>query len=181
MESPKNNGAGFIQKLRSGRFTTTFSLLVVLTLGILAGSVLTSSVSANGAQHIDSSDAHALTIPSPVTLSNGFSAIVKQVGPAVVNINTESLPKAPKRQRGGRRGIPVPAPQNPNGDDDNGGDQGDMQDFFNRFFGGGGNGGGQEGPDAGLGLYCRPTRLHPDEQSRGRPGRSHLREAFYRP
>ncbi len=146
MESPNNNGAGLIQKLRSGRFTTTFSLLAVLTLGILAGSVLTSSVSANGGQHVDSSDARPLTIPSPVTLSNGFSAIVKQVGPAVVNINTESLPKTPKRPRGGSGRHAIPVPQNPNGDD-NGGDQGDMQDFFNRFFGGGG--GGQEMPDAG--------------------------------
>ena len=148
MESPKTNGAGLIEKLRSSRFTTTFSLLAVLSIGILAGSVLTSSVSAKGAQHVDSSDARPLTIPSPVTLSNGFSAIVKQVGPAVVNINTESLPKAPKRRGGGRHAMPVPAPQNPNGDDDNNGDQGDMQDFFNRFFGGGG-GGGQEAPDMG--------------------------------
>jgi serine protease Do len=146
MESPKNNGAGFIQKLRSSRFTTTFSLLAVLTLGILAGSVLTSSVSANAGQKIDSSDARPLTIPSPVTLSNGFSAIVKQVGPAVVNINTESLPKAPKQRRGGSGRRGTPAPQTPNGDDGSG-DQGDMQDFFNRFFGGGG--GGQESPEAG--------------------------------
>jgi len=144
MESPKTNGAGLIHKLRSSRFTTTFSLLAVLSIGILAGSVLTSSVSAHGGQHVDSSDARPLTVPSPVTLSNGFSAIVKQVGPAVVNINTESLPKAPKRRGNGRHAMPVP--QNPNGDDDNNGDQGDMQDFFNRFFGGGG---GQEAPDAG--------------------------------
>jgi serine protease Do len=147
MESPKNNGAGFIQKLRSSRFATTFSLLAVLTLGILAGSVLTSSVSANAGQKIDSSDARPLTIPSPVTLSNGFSAIVKQVGPAVVNINTESLPKTPKQKRGGSGRRAVPVPQNPNGDDGAPGDQGDMQDFFNRFFGGGG--GGQESPEAG--------------------------------
>jgi len=142
MESPKTNGAGLIQKLRSSRFTTTFTLLAVLSIGILAGSVLTSSVSGKE-QHIDSSDARPLSIPSPVTLSNGFAAIVKQVGPAVVNINTESLPKTPKRPRSGRRAVP--APQNPNGDDNNG-DQGDMQDFFNRFFGGNG---GQESPDAG--------------------------------
>jgi len=148
MESPKNTGAGLINKLRGSRITTTFALLAVLTLGILAGSVLTSNVSASQSQKIDSSDARPLAIPDPVTLSNGFSAIVKQDGPAVVNINTESLPKQPKHNRtpNGRRN----APQNPNGDDDddNGGDQGNMQDFFNHFFGGGG--GGQEmNPDAG--------------------------------
>jgi len=149
MESPKNTGArlsNVIDKLRGSRLTTTFALLAVLTLGILAGSVLTSNVSASQSQKIDSSDARPLSIPDPVTLSNGFSAIVKLDGPAVVNINTESLPKQPKRNRmpNGRRN----APQNPNGDDDDnsGGDQGNMQDFFNHFFGGGG---GQESPEAG--------------------------------
>ena len=148
MESPKNTGTGLkilIDKLRGSRLTTTFALLAVLTLGILAGSVLTSNVSASQSQKIDSSDAHPLSIPDPVTLSNGFSSIVKLDGPAVVNINTESLPKQPKHKPtpNGRRN----APQNPNGDDDdNGGDQGNMQDFFNHFFGGGG---GQESPDAG--------------------------------
>jgi serine protease Do len=148
MESPKNTGAGLIDKLRGSRLTTTFALLAVLTLGILAGSVLTSNVSASQSQKIDSSDARPLALPDPVTLSNGFSAIVKQDGPAVVNINTESLPKQPKHNRppNGRRNQP----QNPNGDDDddNGGDQGNMQDFFNHFFGGGG--GGQEmSPESG--------------------------------
>jgi len=149
MESPKNTGArlsNMIDKLRGSRLTTTFALLAVLTLGILAGSVLTSNVSASQSQKIDSSDARPLSIPDPVTLSNGFSAIVKLDGPAVVNINTESLPKQPKRNRmpNGRRN----APQNPTGDDDDnsGGDQGNMQDFFNHFFGGGG---GQESPEAG--------------------------------
>jgi serine protease Do len=146
MESPKNtNGAGFLLKLRKSRLSTTFSLLAVLTIGILAGSVLTSSVSGKESQRVDSSDARPLTIPSPVTLSNGFSAIVKQVGPAVVNINTESIPKAPKqKQHNGRR----PVPQDPNGDDGGSGDnQDDMQQFFNRFFGGGGGGG--QMPDSG--------------------------------
>ncbi len=122
---------GLFDKLRNGRLTTAFAALLVLTVGILAGSVLTGAVSGKEAQHIDSTDARPLTIPNPVTLSNGFSQIAKQVGPAVVNINTESLPKpsANPHRRGSQRG---PLPQ------DNGqGDQGDMQDLFNRFFGGG--------------------------------------------
>jgi serine protease Do len=139
-------GSGFFDKLRSGKLTTTFSLLAVLTVGILAGSVLTSKVSGKEMQHADSTDARPLTIPNPVTLSNGFSQIVKQVGPAVVNINTESLPKQPKHNNG-RNGRRM-APQNPGGDDDQGGDnnQDDMQNFFNRFFGGGGGG---QTPDNG--------------------------------
>jgi len=146
MQSPNNSGRNLWTKLRDGRLTTTFALLAALSIGILAGSVLTSKVSGKEGQRIDSSDARPLTIPSPAKLSNGFSEIVKQVGPAVVNINTESLPKAPKRPRGGTGRHAIPIPQNPNGDEDGGGnDQNDMQDFFNRFFGGG----GQEAPDMG--------------------------------
>jgi serine protease Do len=144
-------------KLRSGRLTTTFAVLAALTVGILAGSLLTGSVSAKQ-QKVDSSDARPIVIPNPVTLSNGFSAIVKQVGPAVVNINTESLPKAPARRSGRRGPIPNPQAQPPDGDDNEnnpgGGDQGNMQDFFNRFFGGQGGGGGQmpeQGPRHALG------------------------------
>jgi serine protease Do len=143
-------GRTFWNKLRSGRLSTTFTLLAVLTVGVVAGSMLTGSVSAKQ-QKVDSSDARPLVIPNPVTLSNGFSAIVKQVGPAVVNINTESLPKAPTR-RGGRRNQ-APDQQPPDSDDNTpgapgGGDQGNMQDLFNRFFGGQG-GGGQAAPEQG--------------------------------
>jgi serine protease Do len=95
--------------------------------------MLTGSVSAKQMK-IDSSDARPIIIPNPVTLSNGFAAIVKEVGPAVVNINTESVPKQSTSKRP-RRGL---QPQDPNGDDGSGGDQGDMQDWLNRFFGGGG-------------------------------------------
>jgi serine protease Do len=88
-----------------------------------------------------------------VTLSNGFSSIVKQVGPAVVNINTESLPKQSAAPRRGRRGQPIPSPTpDPNGGDDNtpGGDDNNLQDFFNHYFGGGG-GGQDAGPRRALG------------------------------
>jgi serine protease Do len=147
MDSSNRFGRNLWDKLRSGRLTTTFALLAVLTAGILAGSMLTGSVSAKQ-QKVDSSDARPLVLPNPVTLSNGFSAIVKQVGPAVVKIDTESLPKTPVK-RNNRRGPQLgPQPQDPNGDQQPGpGDQGDMQDFFNRFFGGGS--GGQGMPDAG--------------------------------
>jgi serine protease Do len=131
MEASGNNARTLWNKLRSGDLAATFSLLAVLSVGILAGSMLTGSVSAHQ-QKVDSSDARPLVIPNPVSLSNGFSAIVKQVSPAVVNINTESLPKQFKMK--GKLHV---TPKNPNGDDDqDGGDQGDMQDFFNRFFGG---------------------------------------------
>jgi len=134
------------QNLRSGRLSTTFVVLSALSVGILAGSVFTGRVSGME-QHIDSTDARPLTIPSPVILSNQFSTIVKQVGPAVVNINTESLPKTSANTNRRRRGVTPP------GDDQ--GDQGDnnMQDLFNHFFGNPGNddGSNEAGPRRALG------------------------------
>jgi serine protease Do len=138
MESSNRFGQGLWNKIRSGRLTTTFTILATLSAGVLAGSILIGNVSAK--QQVDSSNATPLVIPNPITLSNGFSAIAKEVGPAVVNINTETLPKQPAMSRNHRD-----MPNMPNG----GGDQGDqgMQDFFNHFFGGQGGQGAE--PDAG--------------------------------
>ena len=83
-----------LARLRSHRLTTTFVLLGTLSAGILVGSVITGRVSGKEQQAVDSSDARPLSIPDPVTLSTGFSKIAKEVGPAVVNINT----KWPRRQ-----------------------------------------------------------------------------------
>jgi serine protease Do len=139
--SESNTPKTLLERIRSRRLAATFALLATFSVGILAGSVLTRNVSGKE-QSFDTSDAKPLVIPSPKELSNGFSGIVKQVGPAVVNINTESLPKqaAPKTPR--RRGTP-PRGTQPNGDDQP--NQGDMQDFFNRFFGGQGGEGDEDG------------------------------------
>jgi serine protease Do len=149
MDTPNNTPPTLLERIRSRRLATTFALLATLSAGILAGSVLTRNVSGKEQSTVNSSDARPLIVPSPVALSNGFSQIVKQVGPAVVNINTEELPKPAannKRRRGGQR---LPQPNNPNGgDDDSQQTPGDMQDFFNRFFGG--QGGGDDG-DGGAG------------------------------
>jgi serine protease Do len=145
MDTPNNTSQTLLDRIRSRRLATTFVLLATLSIGILAGSVLTRNVSGKEQAGVNSSDARPLIIPSPVTLSNGFSQIVKQVGPAVVNINTEELPKqsTSKRRRPGQRALP----NNPDGDDDSQQSPGDMQDFFNRFFGG--QGGGDDGDGAG--------------------------------
>jgi serine protease Do len=136
MQSSNDSGRGLWNRIRGGRMASTFTLLGVLTIGIVAGSMLTGNVSAKQ-QKVDSSDARPLVIPNPVTLSNGFEAIVKMDGPAVVNINTESLPKAATKRN--RRGQ-----QDPNGDDGT-----DPQDLFNRFFGG--QAPEQQGPRQALG------------------------------
>ena len=145
MDKPTNTPPTLFERIRSHRLATTFSLLATLSIGILAGSILTRSVSGKEQSGIDSSDAKPLVIPSPVSLSNGFSQIVKQVGPAVVNINTEELPK-PSTSKRGRRGTQrTPQPNDPGGDDDGQQSPGDMQDFFNRFFGGQGGDDGDGG------------------------------------
>ena len=145
MESPNSTTtrptlSSLLARIRTYPLATTFTLLATLSVGILTGSVLTRSVS--GMQRVDSSDARPIVIPSPVNLSTAFSQIAKQVGPAVVNINTEQMPKqsAVRKPNTRRRGQAEPG----DGDDDSQ-QQGDMQDFFNRFFGG--QGGGQGGDD----------------------------------
>lgn len=131
------------------RLSLTFAILVTLSAGILIGSVLAHGVDGKDAK-VDSSDATPLQIPSPVNLSTTFTKIAKEVGPAVVNINTVSYPKnARGRSFHGQM----------QGPDDNGqGDQGEqgqgnqgMQDFFNHFFGFNGPQQGPQGeaPDGG--------------------------------
>jgi serine protease Do len=142
MDTQKQSPRDLVERIRQHRLSATFALLAMLSVGIVAGSLVTRSVSGKE-QTVDSSDARPLVVPSPVVQSNEFSRIVKGVGPAVVNINTVTLPKqsANKRSRRGQA--------NPNNGED-GSDQnapGDMQDFFNRFFGGqGGQDDGADGP-----------------------------------
>ena len=153
MDTSKQTPQSLFDRLRNHRLATTFALLATLSAGILAGSVLTRSVSGKE-QTVDSSDARPLVIPKPVDLSNGFAKIAKDVGPAVVNINTEQLPKQSTTKRPRRTPLqrsPQQAVPDPDGDQGSGGSQGDMQDFFNRFFGGNNGGDGEESsPDGGV-------------------------------
>ncbi len=121
----------FLVRLKTHRWLYSFSIVATLTLGILIGTVVSYGV--KGKEGQKSADATPLAVPSPKQLSNAFSQIAKELGPSVVNINTESTIKNPHRRRGD---------QNPD-DDDSGGGNGGMDDFFNRFFGGqGGQGDG---------------------------------------
>jgi serine protease Do len=147
MDTSKQAPRDLFERIRTHRLTATFALLATLSVGILAGSLITRGVSGKE-QTVDSSDARPLTVPNPVNLSNDFSKIAKQVGPAVVNINTITLPKESATRRSPRRGQ-----ASPNGGDDNNPDAqapGDMQDFLNRFFVGQGGmgGGGDDGSDS---------------------------------
>jgi serine protease Do len=141
MDTQKQAAHDLFARIRNHRLSATFALLAVLSLGIVAGSIFTRTVS--GKEQVDSSDARPLAIPNPRDLSTAFSKIAKDVGPAVVNINTESIPKQSANRRTTRRGQIIPF----GGNQGNGSDQGDMQDFFNRFFGGQGGQGGDDGDD----------------------------------
>jgi serine protease Do len=130
-----------LERLRASRLAFTFMILGTLSAGILIGSVAVHGVRGNEAQP-DSSDATPLKIPDPVSLSTTFTQIAKNVGPAVVNINTETIPQEESRSK---RRNPHAAPAVPPGgggggdDDDQDQQQGpdqNFQDFFNRFFGG---------------------------------------------
>jgi len=123
-------------RLKTRRWGYLVSIAATLALGILIGTVVSYGV--KGKEGQKSSDATPLAVPSPKQLSNEFSQIAKQLGPSVVNINTESTIKNPHGRRRGQ--------QNP--DEDNGG--GGMDDFFNRFFGGPGGQGNPFGGDGSI-------------------------------
>ncbi len=156
------------ERLRAGRLVTAFTILATLSAGILIGSVAAHGVKGQE-NKVDSSDANPLRLPNAKVLSNTFSQIAKQVGPAVVNINTETLPKTSSLKRKNphlRQQPSEPDDQQPGDDDDDqdGGQGGQaappgFQDFFNRFFGGqdpGGDDGGGVRESLGSGFIVDP-------------------------
>jgi serine protease Do len=131
------------------RFLALVSIATVpvgLFVGMLIGSPSVHGVYAQSKQDeqnkaVDSRDARPLAIPSPVDLSTTITGIVKTVGPAVVNINTEILPGQNSR-RNNLMGAPG-----------SGGGSG-MQEFFGGP--GGGNQGEQEERGLGSGFIVDP-------------------------
>ncbi len=144
-----------LQRFRIRRLASVFTILATLSAGILIGSIVAHGVHGQD-KTVDTRDATPLRVPDPKNLSTTFTQIARQVGPAVVNVNTETLPRDERSSRRTQRGRGNTVPQAPDdgqgGDDEDngqGGGQGDngLQDFFNRFFGGGGGGQGGEGQD----------------------------------
>jgi serine protease Do len=137
------------ERLRTRRLASAFIVLATLSAAIVAGSFAAHGVRGQEKQN-ESTDATPLHVVNSAVAPNEFVKIAKEVGPAVVNINTETLPK----QSTTRRRNPHGNIQPPGGgdDDENGGggqQQGpdDFQNFFNRFFGG--QAPDQEGGDDG--------------------------------
>ncbi len=141
------------ERLRMRRLASMFVLLATISAGIVAGSYLAHGVRGQEKQN-DSADATPLKVVNSPVAPNEFVKIAKAVGPAVVNINTQTLPKqsSNKNRRFHQR---VPNPQNPDDEDQNGGGgggddgQGNFQDFFNRFFGGQAPDQGDDGDQGG--------------------------------
>ena len=163
-------------RLRSHRLASTFLLLATVSAAIVGGSFAAHGV--RGQERTsDSADATPLKVQSSATEPNAFVKIAKAVGPAVVNINTQTLPKAVDNRAPGRRFNPhnrvQPNPQTPGDNDDDqnpdtapgqgpGQGQNNFQDFFNRFFGGqvpdqdGGGDDGQIRESLGSGFIVDP-------------------------
>ncbi len=138
----------FFDRLRTRRLATAFVVLAALSAAILGLSYAAHSVNGQEMQNA-SVDATPLKVANtPAAAPNEFVKIAKQVGPAVVNINTQTLPKQ-STSRTPRKmpphGRTAPNPQNPDDQDNQDGDQGGIQNFFDHFFGGQGQDG--EGDD----------------------------------
>jgi serine protease Do len=136
-------------RLRSRRLASAFVLLATLSVAIVAGSFAAHGVRGQEKQN-SSSDASPLKVVSSSVPPNDFVRIARLVGPAVVNINTETLPKeSGLKGRRNPHGHVQQAPQQPGDDqdEDQPQGQGNFQDFFNKFFGG--QAPDQEGGDDG--------------------------------
>jgi serine protease Do len=131
------------ERFRTRRLTSIFILLGTLSIAVVGGSFAAHGVRGQEKQN-ESADATPLKVVNSPVAPNEFVKIAKVVGPAVVNINTQTLPKQSMN-----RGVkPNPHAKNPHQqappDGDSGGDgedgqdggQGNFQDFFNHFFGG---------------------------------------------
>jgi serine protease Do len=126
------------ERLRSRRLASVFVLLATLSAAVVAGSFAAHGVRGQESQS-SSTDATPLKVVTSPTPPNEFVKIAKMVGPAVVNINTQTLPKQSSSR--GHRNFHFrmgPDQQNPGDNDQDNGQQGpdNFQDFFNHFFGG---------------------------------------------
>jgi serine protease Do len=132
------------ERMRSRRLASAFVLLATFSVAIVATSYAAHGVRGEEKQN-NSADATPLKVVNSTVPPNEFVKIAQKVGPAVVNINTQTLPKqAASKGRSTQRKNAQPNQQN-NGEGDDEDDQqsqgqsqgqDNFQDFFNKFFGG---------------------------------------------
>src|ERR1039457_7636040 len=116
----------FFERLHARRLASVFVLLATLSAAIVGGSFAAEGVRGQEKEN-SSADATPLKVVNSTVLPNEFVKIAKEVGPAVVNINTRTLPKQVAGK--GRRsfhGRIQPVPQQP-GDGDQDEDQNPQQ------------------------------------------------------
>ena len=135
------------ERLRSRPLASTFVVLATLSAAVVAGSFAAHGVRGQETQ-TSSADATPLKVVNSTIPPNEFVKIAKEVGPAVVNINTQTLPKQSDNKHRNFHFHSQPNQQNPDDNDDQQG-QDNFQDFFNRFFGGQVPGGPDEGDNGG--------------------------------
>ncbi|MEO8657175.1 MAG: Do family serine endopeptidase [Bryobacteraceae bacterium] len=112
----------FLTQLRSQKLLS-FSLLVfTLSIGILIGTLINSTVRADKGQ-ATAPDATPLVTPKAIPIGNEFTKLAKVMEPAVVFISTDYIPKQPQISKRNR------PPQQ--GDEEG---EEDQQDLFQRFF-----------------------------------------------
>jgi serine protease Do len=133
-----------LERLRSRRLVSAFIVLATLSVAVVGGSFAAHGV--RGQEQANASaDATPLKVVNSTLPPNDFVRIAKLVGPAVVNINTRTLPKqaeAPKGKKNPHLRVLPRRQQSP--DDDQDQDQpgqgqqgqGDFPDMLRRFFGG---------------------------------------------
>ncbi|MFQ5664444.1 MAG: Do family serine endopeptidase [Terriglobia bacterium] len=110
----------WIRWIKKTRWEMRLAVVGTLAVGILLGTLITNGVRAARDDRTPASRPLTLpppTAPAPTQLSATFREVAKQVEPAVVNINTESIVTT-------RRGRPRLRPQVPD----------PFNDFFERFF-----------------------------------------------
>ena len=133
------------ETLKKQKLLSATLILFTLSIGILIGTLLNTSVTAKDQA---APGAKPLVVPSPVQLQSAFATLAKQLEPSVVHISTVYEAKQPERAKNNNRRR-TPAPQ----DDD------DMGDLFNRFFGFGNPDmpRGRRGAGTGSGVIIDPS------------------------
>lgn len=123
-------------KLKQQKIFSTSLLVFTLSVAVLIGTMVSTSVAAKESQAAP--DATPLVIPPATKVANEFTEIAKRVEPSVVYIRTDYTPKAAAATS---RRMPrnAPAPDAEEGDED-------QMDMLRRFFGQGGGGQGMPMP-----------------------------------
>jgi len=83
----------FYEKLRRQKFLSITMMVFMLSIGILIGTVMQTSGVKAAKEGAVAPDAAPLTVSKVEPMHGEFAELAKQLGPSVVNISTEYIPK----------------------------------------------------------------------------------------